>query len=126
MDLPIDQAVARLGQDAGYRAGFERAFGGGPTAPRLAVALAVYERTVYSVDAPFDRYLAGEAKALTASAARGLELFGGKARCGECHTGPNLSDELFHSIGIAGDEGRSRVTGKDVDRGTFKISTLRE
>jgi cytochrome c peroxidase len=126
MDLPIDQAVARLREDAAYRAGFEAAFGGEPTASRLAAALGAYERTIYSVDAPFDRFLAGDQGALTPAARRGMELFAGKARCGECHTGPNFTDELFHSVGLKGDDGRGRVTGKESDRGTFRTPTLRE
>jgi cytochrome c peroxidase len=127
MDLPVEEAVARLRQDPRYLVAFRRAFGGDPSAPRLAAALAAYERTVYSVDSPFDRFLAGDEGALSPAARRGLALFGGKARCGECHTGANMTDELFHSIGVESeDQGRALVTGKDVDRGTFKTPTLRD
>ena len=126
MDLPIEQAVARLGADASYQQAFTHVFGGEPTAQRLAEALAAYERTLYSVDAPFDRFIAGEESALSAAAQRGLALFGGKARCGECHTGPNFTDEAFYSLGVGGDPGRAAVTTRPTDRGAFKTPTLRE
>ena len=57
MGLSLDEALARLGDDASYREAFQQVFGGGPTADRLGQAIAAYERTVYSVDAPFDRFV---------------------------------------------------------------------
>jgi cytochrome c peroxidase len=126
MDLSIEEAVERLRRDASYVAAFEAAFGGEPTRDRLARALAAYQRTVYSVDAPFDRFLAGDTEALSPQAQRGLVLFGGKARCGECHSGPNFSDELFHTLGLGADPGRGAVTRVETDRGAFKTPTLRE
>jgi cytochrome c peroxidase len=126
MGLAVDLALVRLQQDASYRDAFARAFGGGPTAARLAEALAAYERTVYSVDSPFDRFIAGDESALSASAQRGLAIFGGKAKCGECHVGPNFTDEGFYSLGVGTDGGRERVTTRPQDRGAFKTPTLRE
>jgi cytochrome c peroxidase len=126
MDLPLEQALARLGEDSSYRRAFEAVFGGGPTAERLGQAIAAYERTIYSVDSPFDRFLAGDEEALGPEARRGLTLFGGKARCGECHSGPNFSDELFHTLGLAGDAGRGGVTKAPADDAAFKTPTLRE
>jgi cytochrome c peroxidase len=126
MGLPVEQAVARLAADPSYEAAFRRAFGGGPDATRLAQALAAYERTVYSVDSPFDRFIAGDESALSEPARRGLAVFGGKARCGECHTGPNFSDEAFYSLGVGPDAGRQAVTALLRDHGAFKTPTLRE
>jgi cytochrome c peroxidase len=70
--------------------------------------------------------MAGDHGALTPAAQRGLKLFGTKARCGECHAGPNFTDELFHNIGVPGDPGRGGVTEKPEDIGAFKTPTLRE
>jgi len=125
MDLPVDEAVARLREDAEYRAAFRSVFGGEATAERLAAALAAYERTVFSVDSPFDRFIAGDSEALSPSAQRGLALFGTKARCGECHTGLNFSDELFHTLGVEG-EGRGAVTNTPSEVGAYKTPTLRD
>jgi cytochrome c peroxidase len=112
--------------DPTYVSAFRAATGGEPTIVRVAAALAAYERTIYSVDAPFDRFMAGDAQALSPAAQRGLGLFGTKAHCGECHAGSNFTDELFHNLGLSGDPGRSAVTENARDQGAFKTPTLRE
>jgi cytochrome c peroxidase len=126
MDLTITEAVARLTRDTSYSEQFHAVFGGEPTGERLGAALAAYERTIYSVDSPFDRFVAGDPSALSPAAQRGLEVFGAKARCGECHSGPNFTDEAFHSLGVSKDTGRGGVTGVTQDVGAFKTPTLRE
>jgi cytochrome c peroxidase len=126
MNLTVPEAVARLAAVPSYRDAFRAAFGGAPTAERLAEALAAYERTLYAVDSPFDRYLAGRQDAMSPAAQRGLVLFGKKARCGDCHAGPNFTDEDFHCLGVSHDPGRQAVTGAAKDFGSFKTPTLRE
>jgi cytochrome c peroxidase len=95
-------------------------------------------RTIVDGGSPIDRYAAGDSSALSESARRGLVLFQGKAGCGLCHAGPNLTDEEFHNTGVAfrpdearrtgtlTDEGRFAVTHAAADRGAFKTPTLRE
>jgi cytochrome c peroxidase len=128
----LDRAVARLAADASSRRAFRAAYGGDVTASDLARALAGYVRTIVAGDAPFDRYLTGDAGALSAEAREGLRLFRGRANCTACHLGPNLTDERFHNTGVAWrnaafqDEGRAGVTGRAADRGAFKTPTLRE
>ena len=126
MDLSPEEAAVRLSKDASYRAAFQNAFGGAPTPPRIAAAIAAYEKTIYSVDAPFDRYLAGDESALSPEARRGLALFGGKAKCSECHSGPNFTDELYHCLGVGEDKGRGGLKGLEKHAGEFKTPTLRE
>lgn len=63
-------------------------------------ALAAYMRKHVSRDAPFDRFVAGDAQALSASARRGFKVFAGKGRCATCHSGPNFSDDAFHALGV--------------------------
>jgi cytochrome c peroxidase len=122
----VTQAVARLEADESYRAAFHHAFGGEPTERRLAEALAAYERTIFSIGSPFDRFAAGDEHALSPAAQRGLALFGGRARCGECHAGPSFTDEAFYSLGVGHDPGRHAVTARPEDHGAFKTPTLRE
>jgi len=65
-------------------------------------AIAAFQRTLVS-DAkkvPFDRWLAGDAAALSREAQRGYALFIGKAGCVQCHGGPLLSDQAFHALGV--------------------------
>lgn len=63
-------------------------------------ALAAYQRMLVSDNAPFDRYVAGDATAISASAKRGLRLFIGKAACDGCHKGALFSDHQFHNTGV--------------------------
>ncbi|WP_424990160.1 cytochrome-c peroxidase [Fluviibacterium sp. S390] len=53
-----------------------------------------------SFDSPFDAYLAGDPNALGPQAKTGLDLFYGKAGCARCHSGPLLTDQDFHAIGL--------------------------
>lgn len=63
-------------------------------------ALAAYLRKHVSRDAPFDRFVAGDAQAMSASARRGFKVFAGKGRCASCHSGPHFSDDRFHALGV--------------------------
>ena len=70
-----------------------------------ARAIASFERTLIFLDAPFDKYVAGDSKAISPAAQRGLVLFGGKGRCVACHmmngSNPLGTDNLFHNIGVS-------------------------
>jgi cytochrome c peroxidase len=130
MDMRLDALVKKLNGIPEYRQQFQKVFGGEATAPRIAQAIAAYERTLLSRDTPFDRYLKGDRKALSPAALRGMKLFYGDARCFVCHKGPNFTDDDFHNIGVPSDgqpdPGRRAVTGKVADQGKFKTPSLRE
>lgn len=53
-----------------------------------------------SFDSPYDQFLAGDQDALSPKARAGMELFFGPAGCGDCHSGPLLTDQKFHAIGL--------------------------
>jgi cytochrome c peroxidase len=101
----VEDVVKRLSSSPEYNLGFERAFGGPVTQARLALALASFERTLVSGDSPVDRYMAGDQRALTDDARRGLTIFRGKGRCGRCHTfseqAPFFTDFAYHNTGVA-------------------------
>ncbi len=84
-----------------YLSQFRVAYDSEPSLQLAARALASNLRTIVDGDSPFDRYAAGDSSALSESALRGLVLFQGKAGCGQCHSGPNLTDEQFHNTGVA-------------------------
>ena len=112
-----------------YVAIFDAAFGGGPAAinpENVSRALAAFQRTLISDDAPFDRYAAGDFDALTPAQRRGLALFrSGATRCFECHGAPTFASDTFRVIGVPGDDpGRAAVTDGGV-AGAFKVPTLR-
>jgi cytochrome c peroxidase len=108
---------------------FQEAFGTNAVTPvRIAMAIATYERTLSSNQAPFDQFLANVPGALTPQEQQGLQIFNGVGRCVTCHGGPLLSDNQFHYTGVRpqnDDLGRFAVTGQAVDRGAMRTPTLR-
>jgi cytochrome c peroxidase len=127
-----DGVVSRLRQIAGYRELFKKAYGTEEIdLDRVAKAIATFERTVVSGNAPYDKYRAGNKKALTASQIRGLDVYFNKAKCDACHEGPNFTANSFHNLGVGSqkatpDVGRFAVTKDPADWGAFKTPTLRE
>ncbi|WP_394842121.1 hypothetical protein LZC95_34215 [Pendulispora brunnea] len=67
----------------------------------FAKCIAAYERLLVSRNAPFDRFVAGDAKAISDSAIRGYKVFVGDGYCKDCHSGPNFTDNKYHNIGVA-------------------------
>jgi cytochrome c peroxidase len=63
-------------------------------------ALAAYERKLSCGPGRFDKWIQGDAAALTPSEQRGAVIFVGKGHCIDCHSGPFFSDEKFHNIGL--------------------------
>ena len=53
-----------------------------------------------SFDSPFDAYLAGDTSAMTPVQVQGMNLFYGSAGCAECHSGPLMTDQEFHPLGL--------------------------
>jgi len=80
-------------------------------------AIEAYMRALVSKDAPFDRFIAGDAAALSGAAQRGAALFVGKAACSACHSGPHFSDDDFHNLGVpqAGDKVPAQDDGRFKD-----------
>jgi cytochrome c peroxidase len=97
--------VAKLAAIPEFVDAFQKVFGRPPNWEDMGKALAAFERTRLSTEAPFDRFLRGDEKALNASQRRGWALFTGKARCGSCHTYdpalPLFGDNRFHNTGVA-------------------------
>ncbi|REL29837.1 tryptophan tryptophylquinone biosynthesis enzyme MauG [Thalassotalea euphylliae] len=127
MNLPLPEAVARLSQVPQYRTWFGRVFGSeGITADTIAKAIATFERTIVSGEAPFDRWVNGDESAISPAAKRGFDLFVGKAKCVDCHSGWNFTDMQFHDIGLPGNDlGRGQLTGNAQENFAFKTPSLR-
>jgi cytochrome c peroxidase len=70
------------------------------TRERMAMAIAAFERTLVSRNAPLDRFLSGNMEALSPEATKGYEIFISKGRCTECHFGINLIDDKFHALNV--------------------------
>lgn len=109
----------------------------------VARAIAAFEITRFRADeSDFDKFIAGELKALTHRQFKGAEVFAKGGKCIECHSGPQLSDFKFHAAGmpqlgpgkeadkvgadgIGEDLGLALITGNEEDNYKFKTVPLR-
>jgi cytochrome c peroxidase len=95
-------------------------------------AIAAFEETIVSRPSRFDKFVRGAYQSLTDEEIEGLHLFRTKARCMNCHYGPDFSDQQFHTLGFSDssdhqeDPGRYAVTKKKVDLGRFRTPSLRD
>ncbi len=130
MNLPVHELIARLSALPGYVSGFNATYGKGDiTQGKIEQALATFERSIVSSDAPFDRFISGDQRAIDERAKRGFVLFNGKANCAACHSGWALTDSSFHDVGVAADDdiGRGRLFPTSVKlKYAFKTPTLRD
>ena len=132
MNAKPDEVVRRLSAAPEYKPVFRQAFGDEQvTFARVSAAIATFERTIVSRPSRFDRFLKGDAEALSDSAVRGLHLFRTDARCANCHMGPLLTDDKFHDLGLSyygrklQDLGRYEITKDPRDVGKFRTPSLR-
>lgn len=111
MNSKIEDVLVRLSNITEYKSWFERLFpGDGVSEKSMLQAIATFERTLVSNKAPFDRWVDGDETAISAVAKQGFVLFNGKAKCADCHTGWNFTDNKFHDIGLTtNDIGRAAL-----------------
>lgn len=96
--------------------------------------IALFEATLLTPNAPFDRYLKGDRNALTEAQREGLQLFIDRG-CAACHRGINVGGSMYAPFGVVerpgaaflppGDKGRFEVTKTVSDEYVFKVPTLR-
>ncbi len=94
-------AEERLAQIPEYVARFKEVFGTEyPLYSDAQNAVATFQRTINSMNVPFDAFLEGDQSAISEEAQRGYELFTGKANCITCHNGSLISDDSYHNTGV--------------------------
>jgi cytochrome c peroxidase len=143
-------ALARIAADPRYQVLFRTAFPGADapvTLSNVAKAIASFERVLISGNAPYDRYKAGDARAMSPAARRGERLFfSEKTECFHCHgafafTGTNdfegkgFTEIEFHNTALYNIDGRGAypapntgvhaLTNDPEDMGKFKAPSLR-
>jgi len=137
MNNTPERAVRTLKSIPEYEEHFRRAFPDEPdpvTFQNMAEAIEAFEATLITPDSPFDRFLSGDAAALTASEIAGLEIFMDKG-CAACHGGLNVGGSGYFPFGVSeapdadvrppDDLGRYQVTRSPGDEYVFKSPTLR-
>jgi len=129
-----------------YKNMFDDVFSDYPESERYSkvtagLAIAAYERTLLSNEAPFQKYLKGDKTAMTDLEKRGALVFFEKANCSNCHNGPALNEMDFHAYGMKDlwvcpeetfktnpdnveNKGRGGFTGKAEDMFKYKVPQL--
>lgn len=126
----IYDIVKRLRKDKNYGPKFKQIYKDEVSKENLIDAIVEFEKSLITLDAPFDLYLKGEKSAISEEAKRGYELFKSKG-CILCHNGKNVGGNLFNRFGIHDKNhkskslGRYEVTKKEEDKFVFKVPSLR-
>ncbi|MFH1573673.1 MAG: cytochrome c peroxidase [Acidobacteriota bacterium] len=131
-----DEVLGKLQDDKEYVAAFQALYPEGMTRDSITDAIAQFEKSLVTTNSRFDRFLRGEADAMTAEEKDGYKLFKTYG-CYTCHVGQAMGGQSFEKMGrlrdyfgdrgnITGaDEGRYNVTREDPDRHVFKVPSLR-
>ena len=130
-------AIEMLKRIPGYQPLFEAAFPGEAdpvTLDNVTKAIAVFEATLITPNAPFDKYLKGDESALSEEQKDGLKLFINKG-CAGCHDGVNIGGGKYAPFGVVempgaeflppADKGRFEVTKSVSDQYVYKVPSLR-
>jgi cytochrome c peroxidase len=99
MGVGISGVVEKLDADPDMRRQFMAAYGSGPEAKNIVDAIASFQRTLVTPDSKFDRWLAGDAAALSPDELEGYRQFKSLG-CVSCHQGVNIGGNLFERHGI--------------------------
>lgn len=135
----LDKKAREMAALSDYKAAFAEVFPKETiNKDHVAKALSAYERTLVCDDTAYDRFAAGDNKALSEDALAGLGLFMGKGMCAACHAPPHFTTAAsgsgaFFNIGVGTkdvaedkvDVGRMKVTERESDWAAFKPPTLR-
>ncbi|MFT4660376.1 MAG: cytochrome c peroxidase [Patiriisocius sp.] len=131
--VTFDSIIVRLQNIPEYVDLFSDCFNGGietVNEQNYKFAMSAFERSISSINSPYDQYISGNLTAITEEQKHGLLLFNGKANCVSCHQGAAFNDGSFHALGIPenplspNSEGPEGDTGKDGEY-KFKTPTLR-
>lgn len=137
MNATPELVLKTLNSIPAYGKAFRAAFPGEKdpvTFDNMAKAIEVYEATLLTPDAPFDRFLKGNRKALGSRETAGLKLFMDKG-CMACHGGVNVGGTGYYPFGVVEkpaekilprqDKGRFTVTNTSSDEYVFRSPSLR-
>jgi cytochrome c peroxidase len=131
-----DEVIGKLEKDEAFTAQFKAVYPDGYKKEHFLDAIATFERSLITPNSPFDKYLKGDAAAISEEAKDGYRLFK-EYSCATCHVGRNLGGGSFELMGRCidyfeergdvgkADNGRFNVTEKESDRHAFKVPTLR-
>ena len=137
MGITHQHAIEMLKGIPGYTKLFEAAYPNDKdpiTMPNAVTAIAAFEATLITPNSPFDKFLRGDANALSAEQKEGLKLFIDTG-CASCHSGINVGGQMYAPFGVVqkpgadilppNDKGRFAVTKTASDEYVFRVPPLR-
>ncbi|EJL85716.1 cytochrome c peroxidase [Polaromonas sp. CF318] len=131
-----EEVVQKVSQDPKYKAAFAASYKDGVTKANIQNAIATFERTLITPNSRFDKYLRGDANAISAAEKAGYAKFK-QYGCVACHQGVNVGGNMFQKFGVMGDYfakrgnpteadlGRYLITKVESDKYVFKVPSLR-
>jgi len=123
--------IKQLRQIPEYQAAAQAIYGRDFDAWVLTRSISAFERSLLSMNAPFDRFMAGNQRAMSASQKAGWKLFSEELYCTKCHPAPYFTtfeaanNGLYADYNGKTDQGRFRIHHDSTDIGKFKIPSLR-
>ncbi len=118
-----EEVISRL-TEAGYLPLFESVFGKKSlNYDNMAKAIAAFERTLITPNAPFDKFVRGEGD-ISKAAKRGMQKVA-DVGCTSCHSGPLFTNNEFVAFNYGSDAGVKSVTGKSEDDHLFRVQSWR-
>jgi len=132
------EIIVKLYKDKTYPSEFRAIYNDTDAISRKTIkdAIAEFERSLVTLNAPFDRYLKGDEDAIDTKAKEGYRLFK-KYGCASCHQGANVGGNMYQVFGVVdsyfekrgdikkADKGRFNVTANQDDMHSFKVPSLR-
>lgn len=130
------EVIAKLKDDKEYKKLFDELYEGKMTGENIQDAIAEFEKSLVTINSPFDKYLKGDASEISQEAIAGYKLFKEKG-CTACHMGPAVGGTMFQKMGLVkdyfkdrgnlteADNGRYNVTKNEADKHFFKVPSLR-
>jgi cytochrome c peroxidase len=131
------EVIEKLQKNKSYVDQFNEIYGtDGISAKNVKNSIVEFEKTLITLNAPFDKYLRGDISALSELQISGYQKFTSFG-CVSCHQGQNIGGNMFQTLGIAAnyfkdrggsfpsDLGRYNVTKQESDRHVFRVPSLR-
>ncbi len=120
--------IDKLAQDQALSQAFASLYPEGMRPQTITDAIVVYERSLTTPNARFDKFLRGDTAALSADELEGYRLFKTYG-CASCHQGVNVGGNMFQVFGVLGTPGdyfRSHGSPDNPDFGLYNITKVEE
>ncbi len=121
--------IPKLREIPEYQAAAQKIFNRDFDAWVLTRSIAAFERSLISLNSPYDLYMKGQKNAMSKDALAGKALFDNTLNCKSCHPAPYFTTFKAENNGLYAvygkDKGRFRIDLDSSEIGFYKIPSLR-